>query len=91
MDKFIEYVKERTTRLLETLPTYTRSVVERVMVEGVTRELIAIADNAPDVEWECYQILRMITGAVVCEKPDDCTPIALEEIIKGIVSGTMKE
>ncbi len=74
--------------LLDRLPTFTRQVVERVMSEGVTEELRIICLNAPDAEWDRYQIVRIIGGANP-EHPEYATETALDEVCIGLGQGEL--
>lgn len=47
---------------LAALPEHTQEVVERLLDEQVTGELIELAQAAPDEEWERFQFLRMLGG-----------------------------
>ncbi|PIW17677.1 MAG: hypothetical protein COW33_06395 [Anaerolineae bacterium CG17_big_fil_post_rev_8_21_14_2_50_57_27] len=78
----------RMTALLNNLPPYTRNIVEHILDEGVTREIVHLADEAPEAEWQRYQLLRMIVGANP-EHPEYVTDLVLDEIRLGLESGEL--
>jgi hypothetical protein len=74
--------------LLDALPAHTRQVVEKVLAEGVTPEVVYLADDAPEDEWQRYQILRIIVGANP-EHPEYATDVVLDEIRIGLEDGAL--
>lgn len=76
------------SKLLDGLPAHTRQVVEKVLAEGVTPEVVYLADDAPEEEWQRYQILRIIVGANP-EHPEYATDVVLDEIRIGLEDGTL--
>lgn len=44
------------------LSSHTQEVVNRILVDDVTPDLILFAQDAPDDEWNEYQFLRFISG-----------------------------
>ena len=47
---------------LESLKPHARFVVEKVLEDDVTPELIFFAQDAPEAEWDEFDILRIIGG-----------------------------
>jgi hypothetical protein len=45
-----------------TLGPHARQVVDNIVEEDVTPELIAFAQEAPEEEWDAFQFLVMIAG-----------------------------
>jgi hypothetical protein len=46
----------------EALKPHSRQVIDSILEEDVTPELILLAQEAPDDEWHSEQILRIIGG-----------------------------
>ena len=70
------------------LPPHTASLVEKVMSEGVTPEIQALAKQAPKKEWERYQLLRII-GNGNPNRLEDLTELAMDEIRMGLEEGNL--
>ena len=79
---------QRMSKLLDNLPICTRNIIERVLDEGVTHEIVRLADEAPEEEWQRYQALRMITGSNPGH-PEYVTALVLDEIRLGLEDGDL--
>ncbi len=78
----------KTEELIASLPSYTAQIVAEVIKTGVTPELIKMAGNAPDGEWQRYQILRILGGG----NPDQLsalTELAMDEIRIALEGGEL--
>lgn len=78
----------RMSQLLAKLPPHTASLMEKVMDEGVTPEIQAMAKQAPKKEWERYQLLRII-GNGNPNMLEDLTELAMDEIRMGLEEGNL--
>ena len=62
---------------LDKLPDHTRQVVERILDEDATAELIELAQAAPDEEWKQFQFLGMLGGG----NPDPMVTHLLTQLV----------
>lgn len=71
---------QNMSRLLDSLPPHTRQVVECILEEGVTLDVIKMADEVPDEEYQqTGHLLPMIVGG----NPDNLeglTQLILDEL-----------
>jgi hypothetical protein len=78
----------RMHRLLEGLPPHTTAVVRAVLEHGASEETIRLAQEAPEEEWQRYQLLRMLGNGNPAQLAA-LTGLALDEIRLGIVDGRL--
>jgi len=72
----------------EHLPAHTAMVVSKVLETGVTPEIVSLAQQLPRVEWERYQILRII-GDGNPKRLNSLTEMAMHEICIGLETGVL--
>ena len=69
------------------LEPHARQVIDFILEEDVTAELIAFSQDAPDDEWEKFQFLRIIGGG----NPDPVVIFALTNFTLEDVYDDVKE
>lgn len=68
------------------LPSYTRRILDEMLVSKVTRELIIAADHAPEEEYQHYTFLRALgNGTSDPTLAGELTETALEIVLWDIV------
>lgn len=78
----------KAEELIAHLPAYTAQIVAEVIKTGVTPELIVRAGNAPDEEWQRYQILRILGGGNP-DHLDALTDLVMDEIRVALEDGEL--
>jgi hypothetical protein len=78
----------KADELIARLPAYTAQIVADIIKTGVTPELIVRAGNAPDEEWQRYQILRILGGGNPAHL-DTLTDLAMDEIRIALEEGEL--
>lgn len=72
---------------IASLPSYTRGILDEMLVNKVTRDLIIAADRAPEEEYQRYAFLRALgNGTSDPTLAGEMTETALEIALWGIVS-----
>ena len=67
------------------LPTHSRQVFEMILEEDVTPELILLAKQAPDEQWEGFEFLRVIGGGNPSPAvQSDLTNVTLLDILESL-------
>ncbi len=69
------------------LPEYTRMVVDRLMEEDATAEMIELAQDAPDEEWNAVLFLRALGGG----NPEPHITLALTDFVLNEIWGDVLE
>lgn len=70
---------------LASLPTHSRQVFEKVLKDDVTPELILLAKQAPDEQWEGFEFLRVIGGGNPSQAVQiDLTNVTLLDILESL-------
>ncbi|HEY3312847.1 MAG TPA: hypothetical protein VGK00_14500 [Anaerolineales bacterium] len=64
---------------LESLQPHARAVVDKVLEDDVTPELIYFAQDAPEAEWDEFDVLRIVGGG----NPDPYVALSLTNVTLG--------
>ena len=69
------------------LGLHAKQVIDRILVEDVTPELILFAQEAPDHEWDVFTFLRMIGGG----NPNPAISSVLTNLTLGYILDEVRE